>query len=439
MSESAIPAAVTAKNAALMRTAIVSELVPVIPAATNPTTWDPRELGTGGGAVWPAVIWQEKIWFRDPTDSTSAHDGISVIVTLDGSRYKTNDVEMPRAVLSRTVTAPPGAPALGDAYLVPGGATGVWAAHEDEVALYTARGWAYQIAERGHLLFIEAEGGYVHFNESDTWENGLGAYAFTDGIVHPRHLLIRDWNVENMTTNAPPAAGPAGEQYIIGPTPTGTWATHSKKIAYRPVLDGAFVILQPFSGEEIYDKATGIRYRWTGTSWASTAGAIVESGAVYTADVDPDTTLSTTAGVGHFIPELPLTLPQSTQWHVVDTDATFTIKSRRSGQRIRFMYSTNLLKYDNGPGSGSSGSLGGVVVALFRDSEVNALDWVYIDNAQTNVLYNRRAIFEITTDDTSSHVYKIRWMNYRSAGDNRGIAYAGARLEHRRFSYEMFS
>jgi hypothetical protein len=66
---------------------------------------------------------------------------------------------------------------------------------------------------------------------------------FDVGSVQPQNLLIRDWNVENQTTNAPPANGPAGEQYVIGPLPTGAWAGNAKKIAFRPALNGAFVIL----------------------------------------------------------------------------------------------------------------------------------------------------------------------------------------------------
>lgn len=439
MSQSAIMAAVTAKNAANMRAAFVSDLIAVIPDDTDPQTWDPRELGVAGGAVWPAVAWDGQIWYRDPDDATSAHDGVSVIVTLDGSRYKTDALVMPEAVISATVAAPPGAPDFGDAYLVAAGATGAWAGHEDEIAIFTARGWRFRTKQIGALVFVRDEEGFWHVGDDDLWHTGTGSYAFADGVVHPRNLLIRDWNVENQTTNAPPADGPAGEQYVIGPTPTGTWAAQAKKLAYRPTLNGAFVILTPFNGEEIFDKATQIRYRFDGTSWQSTAGAIVESGAVFTADVNPGVTL-TQVGTTLTYAGSATVAPKSTEWHTVDTLATFTITSRRAGQRLAFMWQASTLSYGNGVGAGAGGDAGDIWIGLWRDNEQNALDWCQLAAGTTAVLFNQRALFEVTTDDQAAHTYKIRLMSYRRGGDTRTPAAAvGGILTRRRFTYQMYS
>jgi len=439
MTSSAIPAAVASKNAAAMRAAIVGELVPVIPAAVNPPTYDPRELGTSGGAVWQAVIWHEKTWYRDPLDSTTAHDGISTIVLLDAGRYKTNAIDMPSAVLDRSLTTPPASPSYGDAYLVPAGATGAWATHPNEIAIWTARGWAFQFPSEGDLLYIADEDGYIHYDGA-SWVNGIGVYAFSPGIIQPTHLLIRAWNVENQTLNAPPATGPAGEQYIVGPSPTGTWASRSKDLAYRPAINQPFIILDPFVGEEAYDKATGQKYRWTGTVWASTAGSVVESGTLFGADVDPDTTLvQAPVGATTVYAGSPTVAPTTAQWHVVDTLATFTVISRRVGQRIEFVYQASVVKYDNGVASGGGGDSGGMWLALFRDSEVNALDWVQVQDGTTQPQYKVQVFFEVVTDDQASHVYKIRWMSYKLTGNTRNIHAAGGRLERRRFIYRMYS
>ncbi|MFD2648168.1 DUF2793 domain-containing protein [Devosia albogilva] len=46
-------------------------------------------------------------------------------------------------VVSRTTTAPPPLPLEGEAYLVPSGATGTWAGHADEFAIWQAGAWSF--------------------------------------------------------------------------------------------------------------------------------------------------------------------------------------------------------------------------------------------------------------------------------------------------------
>jgi hypothetical protein len=45
------------------------------------------------------------------------------------------------AVISATVTAPPGSPTVGDAYLIPTGATGAWSGLGNRIAQFTDAGW----------------------------------------------------------------------------------------------------------------------------------------------------------------------------------------------------------------------------------------------------------------------------------------------------------
>lgn len=35
-----------------------------------------------------ALLWRAIVYYRDPTDTTSPHDGELVLVTADGTRYK---------------------------------------------------------------------------------------------------------------------------------------------------------------------------------------------------------------------------------------------------------------------------------------------------------------------------------------------------------------
>jgi hypothetical protein len=167
MGKSAIIDAFAARDFDVLRAAMVSDLVPVIPDATDPQTWDPRELGALGGNVWQAVVWHERLWYRDDA-SVAAHDAVTCIVLLDGGHYLTNDVEMPRAVLSRAVTTPPDpgtlAPAFGDAWLVPAAALPAIGPRTRTTSRSIPRAAGFIMPPAiGEPALYRDEGGYVHF------------------------------------------------------------------------------------------------------------------------------------------------------------------------------------------------------------------------------------------------------------------------------------
>lgn len=64
------------------------------------------------GAVVPAIMFQNQVFWWDPEDATTAHDAITTLVTYDGMRYKIADV-------IGTIAAP-AAEILSDSYLTSG-------------------------------------------------------------------------------------------------------------------------------------------------------------------------------------------------------------------------------------------------------------------------------------------------------------------------------
>lgn len=66
-------------------------------------------------------------------------------------------------VLSRTTTAPPATPTEGDAYIVPGGATGDWQGHTDEIAYYFGSVWNFLPATSasGLPVYVVDDDNYV--------------------------------------------------------------------------------------------------------------------------------------------------------------------------------------------------------------------------------------------------------------------------------------
>jgi hypothetical protein len=95
-----------------------------------------------------------------------------------------------RPVISMTTTVPPGAPSTGDAYLVPAGATGVWAGNEGKIAQWLGSRWSYIDQPDGHgiglpdgRLFIRIAGSYVEKIALDV-QSGKWNYAAVGGTAN---------------------------------------------------------------------------------------------------------------------------------------------------------------------------------------------------------------------------------------------------------------
>lgn len=398
-----------ARNPATMAAAIVDGMVGAIADSVDPQTVTTR---LSGGSIFKEIAWQGKLWALDPDDSTTDHDEITCIRTIDSDGYLTNDLTFPPAVLSRSVTTPPAvtdSPPVqyGDQYLVPDGATDDWAGHEGERTRFTARGWKFKDGAHGEIVLVEDEGEsgeFIHFNADDAWEDGLPGNLI-DLSVRPSAMLIRSWAAENQTTTAPPSTGPAAEQYIIGPSATGVWAGQDKKIAWRPSTDAAFVITTPFVGEEVYDKTLGIRVKWDGSAWASSGGVIV--GAAPPVFTPSTTNTATASSAGYSYSET--VAPTTSQGRTIDNNG-ISYAAKRAGSVLILKYQAEYFTLSNDANHNR-------VVAIYRDSEANAIAWqrFWYDNAEQR--WTGALEFTITSVDTTSHTYKVAAVITNAAQD----------------------
>jgi hypothetical protein len=67
-------------------------------------------------------------------------------------------------VLDRDLTAPPGSPADGDCYIPDATATGVWALHEDDVAMYIGTAWVFRTPLEGWRAWVVDEDAVYVYN-----------------------------------------------------------------------------------------------------------------------------------------------------------------------------------------------------------------------------------------------------------------------------------
>lgn len=79
--------------------------------------------------------------------------------------------------LSRSQTSPPGAPAEGDRYLIPSGATGAWAGADHRIALRQNGGWLLLAPQPGWRLWIADETAGLVYDGAAWIADGAGGAA----------------------------------------------------------------------------------------------------------------------------------------------------------------------------------------------------------------------------------------------------------------------
>jgi hypothetical protein len=371
-------------STAAVRNLLVRRLIYPIASTENPQ--DFVAVDPSSGVLPIGVAYNGRLFWLDSADGTTVHDGLSTVVSYEGKRYKRDAIDPPVSVLDKDLTAPPGSPTIGAAYLVPAAATGAWAGQTGKIAVYTARGWEFVVSPVGRLVYVQDETSFYHRTVAGTWQLGAGSQVITSGIIAPSSMIgggarVR-WLVENQSTNTPPAVV-NGTAYVVGPSPTGAWAGHVGKIAHGE--NGAWVLYTPAAGWTVYDKALGADYRYSGTAWVSAAGAWLARGSVFTAS---GSSVFESTGSGYVYSD---TVAPTTAATSQKDSATLSVAAPRAGAKIVFDYEGY---------TGNAASM--VAIGLFRDAEVTALDWRSM--AQQNV----RATFEISASDAVAHTYSVR-------------------------------
>lgn len=389
---------------------------------------DSRELvavDPATGDVIPDLMLLGRVFHYDATDSSTVHDGSTCLVSSEGKRYKlaTGTDVLAWAVLDVTRAAPPASPALGDAHLVAAAATGAWAGHDGDVAIQTARGWEFVAFGIGRFLYDEATDTYYHRKATGDWVAGFGAQTLSDDTIRLGALIGADASfmlkVENQTTNAPPASPTVGNAYIIGPAPTGAWAGHAGKVAVCNVA-GAFTIYTPVAGDMVYDKALGINVAYSGTQWASIAGACI---AFERATHSGNGSMTSTAGWSYNWLSNPTGPPEAANYARTQDNLTITHQAKKSGNLLRIRYTFS------GYGDWNSAP----TIAITRDSETTVFEFFPIIDFGASGAFTFE--FVIAATDALSHTYKV-WF-FGTNGTYGGVV-NNTYIYNRRITLEEF-
>ncbi len=226
------------------------------------------------GDIPLAVAWATTgyVYFYDSTDSTTADDGLTTLVTGNGLRYAVEDAASIslNSVLS-TATVPTGSEVVGDAYIV-GVGTGAFAGQDDNLAYLTRRGWVFAAPEIGMTVLNEATGQNTQFTDTG-W--GTFAVEFADGSIPPVALQFPAGIVVEDTLNTPPGSPTTGKFWIVGSVPTGAFVGHGADLAYW--TGSAWAFMDPADGWSAYHKANGFEVYYVSGSWLGAAGSEVQT------------------------------------------------------------------------------------------------------------------------------------------------------------------
>lgn len=385
-------------NSEALRDALMRRVAYVL--ASDEDSRDLVAVDAQSGSTIISLVQNGRVYALDPDDTTSSHDGTTILVSNDGKRYILDALRVPYSVLSSALTEPPESPAasIGDAYLLLDPGQGDWA-DLGPVVVLTGRGWESVNAEPGRLIYVEDEDRYYRVDADGNVEPGLGNSALTDASIAPSKLVqgLTAWIVQEIGVDTPPSIV-KGVNYIVGASPSGAFVGHTNKIATSD--DGiAWTFYQPSEGWEAYDRNTRLPYRFEGTSWISAGGAMVG----YKRTALTQSGSETTGGSGSYT--YSASTPPTTSHAYREDSVTLSYTARKSAALLEVTYRA---------GSGILGNSASSF-ALFRDSESNAIDWVIVPNDRAL----HQVTFYITAIDAAAHTYKVRQINIAAPATTR--------------------
>lgn len=325
---------------------------------------------------------------RDDADTTSPHDGVTCLVSQEGTRFKASTYRPPISVLGEA-SAPPPSPAVGSAYLISTAPTGAFAPYANRIATFTNWGWRYTVPVLGSLVYVEATSSFKHYSTDGTWKFGLGTFTSAAGSIEPASLLFPLGVTVALVTNAPPTSPTEGQAVLVGTVPTGAFSGYANAVAvYRA---STWVFITPYEGSTVWNAAAKRLLTFSLGAWASSVpqSPLIAESSLYS--VDTALSCSGTAGT----PTVAPTTASGT--------ADFALQWRCSSatNRLRFVYSGTVVQ------ASASFSVG-----LFKNSELAAQDWRAFDPvASSGTTYGAASPYvELfhAPGDTNLHQYTIR-------------------------------
>ncbi|WP_109314736.1 DUF2793 domain-containing protein [Pseudovibrio ascidiaceicola] len=133
--------------------------------------------------------------------STTAHLNLPMIAAAQSQKHVTHnealallDVVVQLSVISNSVTNPPAAPNEGARYIVPAGAAGDFAGHENQIAAFNAGAWEFLEPDTGWAAWVESVD-VMQVYSGGAWGSfssvaGLGTDPGTGGLAIQQEATV---------------------------------------------------------------------------------------------------------------------------------------------------------------------------------------------------------------------------------------------------------
>lgn len=264
-----------ATNGGLVKGTLLAALVERVPFVLKSSETLAGTLSQSAGLIYNVIhsMTTGFAYYYDASDTTTPDDGITCLVDADGHRYLVADgSDLNISTVLALQNDPPGSPVVGDSYIVGTSPTGAWAAHADDVALWTLRGWVFAQPGVGQTVYNQATDGNLQYDESGDWVGF--AISFSTGSI-PNSALGSMFGISvEAQQNAPPGSPTTGQYYLVGASGSGAWSGHSNDVAYWNGT--AWEFFDPYDGAAVYNKATDLNLNWNGTAWTGIGSSQVQ-------------------------------------------------------------------------------------------------------------------------------------------------------------------
>lgn len=190
-----------------------------------------------------------------------------------------------------------------------------------------------------------------------------------------------------------------GDSYIIASNSFGIFSGQSTKLAVCEVED-SFAIYTPANGDRVFDVASNFAVQFNGSAWVSAGGTLIDQ--AFTRN--RGTTDTGTGGTGSKYTYSDSAAPTTLHDHRREvTGILFTAKA--TGNPIKLDYQAEVTVNNDL-----------IVVAVFRDNETNAIDWVPFDMQRLASNLNWvKVSFRFDALDADEHTYRV-YVMYPTSG-----------------------
>lgn len=149
------------------------------------TAGHPNKVSDGTNTKTAAEI---KTHIDDAAKHRLINDAGAAITDLWSAQKIRNEIELAKhniepqaSVKDQNVTVPPASPAEADRYIIPAGATGVWAGKTNQIAEYVAGSWVYYVPAVGWTAYVDDEQKIYSWNGSAWVRTGGALQTITAG------------------------------------------------------------------------------------------------------------------------------------------------------------------------------------------------------------------------------------------------------------------